>query len=70
LDPDLEVPALLYIDRGGKVTTRAIEPTYWIPSLLHGMRNRLNLAIVQIRLSWLALVFALIDRLSPRVLLP
>jgi len=55
MDPDREVPALLYIDRGGRVTMRVIGLTYWIPSLLREIRNRLILAIIQICLSWIFL---------------
>jgi hypothetical protein len=69
LDLDREVPALLYIDRGGRVTMRAIRLTDWILCLLHGMRNRLILTIVLIRLSWvfLACLGLHIDRLpGPR----
>jgi hypothetical protein len=50
MDPEPEVPTLL-IGRGGRVTLRAIGLTDWFPSLLHDMRNRMNLAIVKIRLS-------------------
>jgi hypothetical protein len=51
LDLDRKVPTLLYIGRGGRVTMRAIRLADWISSLLHGMRNRLILAIVQTHLS-------------------
>jgi hypothetical protein len=33
-DPELEVPALLYIDRRGRVTERVIRLTDNVPSLL------------------------------------
>ena len=49
--PESEVPTLLYIGRRGRVTERAIGLTDCVPSLLHDMRNRLILAIVQILLS-------------------
>jgi hypothetical protein len=65
MDPEPEVSTLLYIGRGGRVTTRAIRLTGWIPSLLHDMCNNLILAIVQIRLSWLTLISMLVDRVSP-----
>jgi hypothetical protein len=65
MDPEPEVPTLLFIGKGGRVTVRAIELTYWISSLLHGMHNRLILAIVQIHLSWLALISTLVDHVSP-----
>jgi hypothetical protein len=61
MDPEPEVPTLLYIGRGGRVTERAIGLTDWFPSLLHGMHNKLVLAIVQIRLSWLVLISTLVD---------
>jgi hypothetical protein len=65
MDPEPEVPTLLYIGRQGRVTMRAIRLTNWIPSLLRGMHNRLILAIVQIRLSWLALISTLVDHVNP-----
>jgi hypothetical protein len=34
LDPEPEVPILLYLGRRGRVTERAIELTYYVPSLL------------------------------------
>ena len=43
-----EVSTLLYIDRRGMVTERTIGLTDCVPSLLHDMRNRLILVIVQI----------------------
>jgi hypothetical protein len=46
MDPEPEVPTLLYIGRGGRVKERAIKLIDWIPSLLHDMHNRLILAIV------------------------
>jgi hypothetical protein len=54
----------LYRQRGG-VTERVIRLTGWILGLLHDMRNRLILTIVQICLSWLALISMLVDRASP-----
>ena len=56
-----KVPTLLYIGRRGWVTERAIRLTDCVPSLLHDMRNRLILAIVQIHLPWFALISTLID---------
>ena len=46
MDPKPEVPTLLYIGKRGRVIERAIGLTDCVPSLLHDMRNRLNLAIV------------------------
>jgi hypothetical protein len=65
LDPMPEVPTLLYIGKRGRVTERAIGLTYCVPSLLHDMRNRLTLSIVQIRPPWFALISMLVDRVSP-----
>jgi hypothetical protein len=65
LNPVPEVPTLLYIGRRGRVTKRTIGLIYCIPSLLHDMRNRLTIAIVQIRSPWFALVSTLVDRISP-----
>ena len=48
MDPKPKVPTLLYIGRRGRVTERAIGLIDCVPSLLHDMRNRLILAIVQI----------------------
>jgi hypothetical protein len=44
---------------------RVIGLTYWISSLLQIIRNRLILAIIGIRLSWLALISMLVDHLRP-----
>ena len=60
-----KVPTLLYIGRRGRVTERAIGLTDCVPSLLHDMRNRLTLAIVQILPPWFALISMLVDRVSP-----
>jgi hypothetical protein len=65
MDPEPEVPTLLYIGRRGRVTKRAIGLTDCVPSLLHDTRNRLILAIVQIHPSWFALISMLVDRVSP-----
>jgi hypothetical protein len=46
LDPEPEVPTLLYIGSRGRVTERAISLTGCVPSLLHDTRNRLILVIV------------------------
>jgi hypothetical protein len=48
MDPEPEVPTLLYIGRSGRVTERAIRLTDCVPSLLHDVRHKLILAIVQI----------------------
>ena len=45
-DPVPKVPTLLYIGRRDMVTGRTIGLADCVPSLLHDMRNRLNLAIV------------------------
>jgi hypothetical protein len=66
MDPEPKGPTLLYIGRRGRVTERAIGLTDWFTSLLHDMRYRLILTIVQIRLSWFALISTLVDRISPR----
>jgi hypothetical protein len=65
MDPEPRVPTLLYIGRRGRVTKRAIGLADLVPSLLHDMRNRLILAIVQIHLSWFALISTLVDHVSP-----
>jgi hypothetical protein len=66
MDPEPEVPTLLYIGRRGRVTERVIGLTDCVPSLLHNMRNRLILAIVHIRPFWFALIpTTLVDRVSP-----
>ena len=70
VDPVLEVPTLLYIGRRGRVTGRVIGLADCVPSLLHDMRNRLILAIVQIHPSWFALIPTLVDRVSPCGLSP
>ena len=46
LDPEPEVPTLLYIGRRGRVTERAIGVIDCVPSLLHDTRNILILVIV------------------------
>ena len=46
MDPEPEVPTLLYIGRRGRVTEKAIGLTDCVSSLLYDMRNRLILAIV------------------------
>ena len=46
MDPEPEVPTLLYIGGGGRVTERVIGLRDWFPSLLHDMRNRMILAII------------------------
>ena len=56
VNPEPKVPTLLYIGRRGRVTERVIRLTDYVPSLLHDMRNRLILAIVQIRLPWFVLI--------------
>jgi hypothetical protein len=56
LDPVPKVPTLLYIGKRGRVTGWSIGLADCIPSLLHDMRRRLILAIVQIHLPWLALI--------------
>ena len=66
IDPEPEVPTLPYIGRRGRVTERAIGLRDWVPSLLHDMRNRLILAIVQIRLPWFALIPTLVNGAGPR----
>ena len=65
MDPELEVPTLLYIGRRGRVIERAIGLTDCVPNLLHDMRNRLILAIVQIHPPWFALLSTLVDCISP-----
>jgi hypothetical protein len=65
LDPVPEVSTLLYIGKRGRVTERVIGLTYCIPSLLHDMRNRLTLAIIQIRPPWFALISMLVDHVNP-----
>jgi hypothetical protein len=61
LDPELEVPTLLYIGRRGRVTERAIG----LIDCFLVCYNRLILAIVQIHLLWFALISMLVDRVSP-----
>jgi hypothetical protein len=65
LDPMTEVPTLLYIGRIGRVTERAIGLADYVPSLLHDMRNRLILTIIQIHPPWFALISTLVVRVSP-----
>ena len=65
LDPMPKVPTLLYMGRRGRVIGRAIGLADCVPSLLHDMRNRLILAIVQIHPPWFALISMLVDRVSP-----
>jgi hypothetical protein len=65
LDPMPKVPILLYIGRRGRVIERAIGLVDCVPSLLHDMRNRLILAIIQIHPPWFALISKLVDRVSP-----
>ena len=67
LDPEPEVPTLLYIGRRGRVIEKGDRANRLFPSLLHDMRNRLILAIVQIHPPWLALASTLVDRVSPCV---
>ena len=64
-DPMPEVPTLIYIGKRGRVVGRAIGLADCVSSLLHDMRNRLILAIVQIHPSWFALIPTLVDRVSP-----
>lgn len=66
MDREPKVPALFYIGKRGRVTERVIGLTDCVPSLLHNMRNRLILTIVQIHLPWFALISTLVDRVSPR----
>jgi hypothetical protein len=65
LDPVPDVPTLLYIGRRGRVIERAIGLADCVPSLLHDIRNRLILPIIQIHSPWFALIFTLVDRVSP-----
>jgi hypothetical protein len=65
LDPVPEVPTLLYIGMIGTVTERTIGLTYCVSSLLHDMRNRLILAMVQICPPWFALICTLVDCIGP-----
>jgi hypothetical protein len=65
MDPEPEVPTLLYIGRRGRVTKRVIRVTYYVPSLLHDKRIRWILAIIQIHPPWFALISTLVDRVSP-----
>jgi hypothetical protein len=65
MDPEPEVPTLLYIGRRGRVTKRVIGVTYYVPSLLHDKHIRLILAIIQIHPPWFALISTLVDRVSP-----
>ena len=61
LDPEPEVPTLLYIGRRGRVTERAIVLT----DCFLVCYNRLILAIIEIRPPWFALISTLVDRVSP-----
>ena len=62
LDPEPEVPTLLYIGRRGRITERAIG----LIDCFVVCYNRLILAIVQICPPWFALISMLVDRVSPR----
>ena len=61
LDPEPEVPTLLYIGSTGRVTKRVIGLT----DCFLVCYNRLILAIVQICPPWFALISMLVDRVSP-----
>ena len=65
LDPDPEVPTLLYIGRRGRVTGRTIGLADCVSSLLRDMHNRLILTIIQIHPPWFALIPTLVDRVCP-----
>jgi hypothetical protein len=61
LDPEHEVPTLLYIGRRDRVTERVIGLTdYFLVCY-----NILILAIVQVRPPWFALISTLVDHVSP-----
>ena len=62
LDPEPEVPTLLYIGRRGRITERTIGLTDCVPRFFY---NRLIIAIIQIRPPWFALISTLVDRVSP-----
>ena len=57
VDPEPEVSTLLYIGRRGRITNRAIGLTDCILSLL----QQIDLAIVQIRPPWFALISMFVD---------
>jgi hypothetical protein len=61
MDPEPEVPTLLYIGRRGKVTERAIGLT----DCFLVCYNRLILAIIQIRPPRFALISTLVDSVGP-----
>jgi hypothetical protein len=65
MDPEPEVPTLLYIGRRGRVTKRVIGVTDYVPSLLHDKHIRLILVIIQIHPPWFTLISMLVDRVSP-----
>jgi hypothetical protein len=44
--------------------SQTIGLTNYVPSLLHDMRNRLILVIIQIHPSWFALISTLVDRVN------
>ena len=62
LDPEPEVPTLLYIGRRGRVTERTIGLTDCVPRFFY---YRLIIAIIQIRPPWFALISTLVDCISP-----
>jgi hypothetical protein len=70
LDPEPEVPTLLYIGRRGRVIERAIGLTDCFLVCYTICANRKILAIVQKRPPWLALISMLVDGVSPRGSLP
>ena len=63
LGPMPKVHALLYIGRRCRVIKMAIGQTDYVPSLLHDMRNRLILAIIQIHPPCFVLISTLVDRI-------
>jgi hypothetical protein len=61
LDPEPDVPSLLYISRRGRVIERVIRLIDYFLVLY----NRLILAIIQIRPPWFALLSTLVDSVGP-----
>ena len=66
MDPEPEVPTLLYIGRRGRVTERAIGLIYCFIVCYTICETEKIIAIVQIRLPWFALISTLVDAVNPR----
>ena len=63
IDPELEVPTLLYIGRRGRVTERAIGLIDYVPSLLQQIDPSYHPERTIVL--WFALISTLVDCISP-----